>query len=114
MANFKKQKAQNNAYKAQKKIEIKEGLTEFQRSLPPKTPLALVGIGAAALSFIFFKGIKSIIKGDKKKSIKPPKKPNVLVAGAKDVAVTVTADTAKKIIAGYLEKIFVDESKNKK
>lgn len=115
MPNFKKQKADNNAFKAQKKAEIKEGLAEFQRSLPPKTPLILAGLGAAALGFVFFKGVKSIISGDKKVT-KPQKekKPNMLVEGAKDVAVTVTADAAKKVVAEYLEKIFVGDDKDKK
>ncbi len=115
MPNFKKQKAENDAFKAQKKAEIKEGLAEFQRNLPPKTPLILVGLGAAALSFVFFKGIKSIISGDKKGKVQPQKdkKPNLLVEGAKDVAVTLTVDTAKKIAAEYLERIFVSDEKSK-
>ena len=114
MPNFKKQKAENNAFKAQKKAEIKQGFADFQKSLPPKTPLILAGLGAAVCGFIFIKGIQSLIGGGKKKqekAEKAPSKPNMFVQGAKEVAVTVATDTAKQAVTGYLEQIFVDEKK---
>jgi len=112
MPNFKKQKLENKALKAQQKAEIKKGLKDFQKSLPPKTPLILAGLGAAACGFVFLKGLQSIIGGGKKKKNQPePKKPNLFAQGAKEVIVSVTTDTAKKTITGYLERLFLDGEK---
>jgi len=114
MPNFKKQKIENKALKAQQKAEIKKGFQDFQKSLPPKTPLILAGLGVAACGFVFLKGLQSIIGGGKKKerkSIELSKKPNLFAEGAKEVIVSVTTDTAKKTITGYLEKLFLDEEK---